>query len=194
MTENVKAASYGHAVNPAISASFNPQIFGFFSFRNIGDRRLQQVRHVMRPTIGFSYVPYLKGFSSKMYRQVQVDTIPTYSEYSIFENGIYGTPALSSKSGNLSFGISNILGAKIFERNDTTGKPKTVSIIDNFGISTSYNIFADAFNWAPVTMSARTTLANNINISASSSFSLYAINEKGESMDVFSYQGKRETP
>ena len=69
--------------------------------------------------------------------------------------------------------LLNIVEAKVFARNDTTGKPKKVKLIDNFNITTSYNIFADEFKWAPVAMQFRTTLMNNINISASSSFSLY---------------------
>ena len=80
---------------------------------------------------------------------------------------------LTSKSGNISFSLVNIVEAKVFERNDTTGKAKKVKIIDNFAINTAYNIFADAFKWAPVTMDLRTTIFNNMSISARSGFSLY---------------------
>lgn len=180
--DTVNGPSYGHAINPAISASFNPQLFGYFSFKNVENRRLQQVRHVVRPSVSFSYVPYLSGFSSKMYRQVQINPegeVAKYQQYSIYDGSIFGTPSLSSRSGNVSFSLSNILEAKVFDRNDTTGKPKKVKIIDNFGLSTAYNIFADSLAWAPLTMAARTTLANNINISASSSFSFYGIDSRG---------------
>ena len=43
----------------------------------------------------------------------------------------------------------------MFAKNDTTGKPKKIKIIDNFGINTSYNIFADSMKWSPVTMAAQ---------------------------------------
>ena len=56
----------------------------------------------------------------------------------------FGTPSVSSKSGNISLALINILEAKIFAKNDTTGKPKKVKLIDNFAITTSYNIFADS--------------------------------------------------
>ena len=65
----------------------------------------------------------------------------------------------------LSFSLVNIVEAKVFEKNDTTGKPKKIKIIDNFGINTSYNIFADSLRWAPITLDARTTIKNNISIS-----------------------------
>lgn len=181
----IKGASYGHAVNPAISAAFNPQMFGYYRFKNQGDRRLEQVRHVMRPSVSFSYVPYLSGFSSRMYRQVQINPEGAMAEYSIYENGLYGTPSLASRSGNIAFSLANIIEAKVFARDDTTGKAQKVKVIDNLGISTSYNIFADAFNWAPITVGARTTLANNINISGSSSFSMYGIDEAGKQVNNF---------
>jgi uncharacterized Rmd1/YagE family protein len=79
------------------------------------------------------------------------------------------------------------LEAKVLARNDTTGKPKKIKLIDNFSITTAYNIFADSMRWAPVQMQARTTLMNNINISASSSFSLYGTNSKGVPIGIFLY-------
>jgi hypothetical protein len=187
VNDTIRGAFYGQAFNPSISASFNPQIFGTYQFTN-PNSRIQAVRHVIRPSISFSYVPSLKGLSSKMYRQVQIDTTGTkFLNYSIYDGSIFGTPSLASKSGNISLSLVNIVEAKVFARNDTTGKPGKVKIIDNFGISTSYNIFADSMKWAPVSMQFRTTLAKNINISASSNFSLYGVDKNGQSINTFSY-------
>ncbi|HEX2969206.1 MAG TPA: putative LPS assembly protein LptD [Bacteroidales bacterium] len=175
----VKGPTYGHALNPAFNASYNTQVIGSFKFADTNYRRIQEIRHVMKPSVGFSYIPYLNGFSSKMYRQVQG------REYSIYDGAIYGTPALSKRSGSVSFSLSNIVEAKVFAKNDTTGKPKKVKIIDNLGLSTSYNIFADKFKWAPLSVNGRTTLANNINISASSTFSFYGKDSVGNFVDRF---------
>ena len=122
-----------------------------------------------------------------MYRQVQTDTTGRMGQYSIFEGNIFGTPSLSGRSGTLSFSLVNIVEAKVFAKNDTTGKPKKIKIIDNFTINTSYNIFADSLRWAPVTMSYRTTLFENVNIAANSSFSLYGLNSKGNTINTFYY-------
>jgi hypothetical protein len=182
--DTAKGLYYGQAINPAISASFNPQIFGTYQFTN-PDSRIQAIRHVIKPSVSFSYVPSLHGLSSKMYRQVQVDTIGNRQEYSIYEGNIFSPPSLSQRSGNLSFSLVNLVEAKIFAKNDTTGKPKKVKIIDNFGITTAYNIFADKFNWAPVSMQARTTLAHNINISSNANFTLYGYDEEGKTTEAF---------
>jgi hypothetical protein len=177
--DTTKGVYYGQAVNPAISAGFNPQIFGTFQFTN-PNSRVQAIRHVIKPSIGFSYVPSLHGLSSRMYEQVQIDTLGNTREYSYYQGNIFQPPSLSQRSGNISFSLVNLVEAKVFAKNDTTGKPKKVKIIDNFGITTAYNIFAEKYKWAPVSMQARTTLANNINISANSSFTLYGIDDKGQ--------------
>jgi lipopolysaccharide assembly outer membrane protein LptD (OstA) len=179
VNDTLQGLFYGQAVNPTISASYNPQIFGLYDFTEKSpDSRLQSIRHVIKPSIGFSFTPQVGGLASrKMYRQVQVDTLGTLSPfYSVYDGNIYGTPSLQNKSGNISLSLVNIVEAKVFARNDTTGKAKKIKLIDNFSITTAYNIFADSMRWAPIAMQLRTTLMNNINISASSSFSLYGTN------------------
>jgi hypothetical protein len=175
---------YGHALKPAISAGYSPQIFGIFQFTN-PNSRVQAIRHVIKPSVSFNYVPYFKQLATNMYRKVQTDTTGRTEEYSIFQGGIYGTPSISQRSGAISFSLTNLLEAKVFERRDTTGKPQKVNIIDNFGINTSYNIFADSMRWSPISMVMRTTLFKNINISGSSSFSLYGLDKNGRQTGSF---------
>jgi hypothetical protein len=177
VTDTIRGTFYGQAINPSIGASFNPQIFGTFTFKP--ESRVQAIRHVIKPSVSFNYVPSLDALSSDMYRTVQSDTLGNTKEYSIFEGNIYGTPAASSRSGSVSFNITNILEAKVFEKNDTSSKPKKIKLIDNFNISTSYNIFADSMNWSPVNMGLRTTLFNNLGVSANSLFSLYGLSSTG---------------
>jgi hypothetical protein len=191
VNDTARGVFYGQALNPSISASFSPQIFGMFTFKP--ESRLQAIRHVVKPSIGFGFVPYIEGLSSKMYKKVQVDTTGKMSNpYSIFDGNIYGTPSLSQKSGSISLGLVNLVEAKVFERNDTTGKAKKVKLIDNFSINTSYNIFADSMRWAPVSMQIRTTILNNINISANSSFSLYGLDSKGRPIRTFAFAQNRK--
>jgi hypothetical protein len=182
--DTINGLVYGQSFSPAISAGFSPQIFGTFQFKP--ESRIQAIRHVIKPSIGFNFIPSLERQSQKMYRHVQTDTTGNnFRDFSIFEGSIYGTPSLASKSGNISLSLVNILEAKVFARNDTTGKPKKVKLIDNLGLNTSYNIFADSMNWAPITMQMRTVLINNININVASSFSLYGVNSTGSPIGTF---------
>jgi hypothetical protein len=186
ITDTARGVFYGQAINPSIGAGFNPQIFGTFTFSQ--DSRVQAIRHVMKPSVSFNFVPSLPGLSSDFYKEVQSDSIGNKREYSIYEGSIYGTPSLANRSGGISFNVTNIVEAKVFSKNDTTGKPQKVRIIDNLGISTSYNIFADSMQWSPVAMALRTTLFNNLGISANSSFSLYGINSNGRQVRAFAYK------
>ena len=187
-----KGIFYGQAFNPSISASYNPSLYGIYEFTN-PNSRIQSIRHVIKASVGFNYIPSLKGLSSSLYRQVQIDTTGNnFREYSIFEGNIFGTPSLSGKSGSVSFGLTNIVEGKVFARNDTTGKPKKIKIIENFGINTSYNVFADSMKWAPVSMVIRTTLLEKISISANSSFSLYGIDSKGRPIGTFAFEQNRK--
>ena len=178
ITDTIHGVFYGQAVNPSISASYSPQIFGMFLFTN-PNSRLQSIRHVIKPSIGFSFVPKFAGLSSNMYRQPQIDSATFGNRYSIYEGNIFGTPSSASKSGTISLGLVNIVEGKIFARNDTTGKPKKIKIIDNFSINTGYNIFADSIRWSAISVQMRTTIFEKINISTNSSFSLYGLNDKG---------------
>jgi hypothetical protein len=184
VTDTMTGFFYGQAINPSISASFSPQIFGMYTFTK-PESRWQAVRHVIRPSVSFSYIPFIEGLSTPMYRDVQIDTTGKINTYSIFENSIFETPALSQRSGNLSFNLVNMLEAKVFEKNDTTGKAKNVKLIENLSLSTSYNVFATSMNWSPVSMSFRTVLLDKINIAASGSFTLYGINDSGTVVNSF---------
>ncbi len=186
VTDTIRGTFYGQAFNPSINAGFNPQIYGIFNFKP--DSRVQAIRHVIKPSVSFSYIPSLSGLNTNFYRTVQRDTLGNTREYSIFEGSIYGTPSQGKRSGIVSFNITNILEAKVFAKNDTASKPKKVKIIDNLGISTSYNIFKDSLKWAPVTMGLRTTLFNNVGISAGSNFSLYGVDKNGREINTFAFK------
>lgn len=169
----VSGLFYGQALNPQISASYSPQIYGMYTFKN-PQSRIKQIRHVIKPSVSFSMVPAIGGLSSDMYRTVQSDTLGNMEEYSIFNGNIYGTPSLSTRSGNLGFSLTNIIEAKLNSRNDTTGKGEKIKLIDNLGLNTSYNIFADSLGWSPIRMTMRTRLMKEIDISANGSFDPYA--------------------
>jgi|WetSurMetagenome_2_1015567.scaffolds.fasta_scaffold02074_8 hypothetical protein len=176
ITDTLRGVFYGQAINPSISASYSPQVFGVYSFKP--ESKIQAIRHVIKPSVGFSYTPAFSSLSSKMWRTYQSDTLGHFRSYSIYEGNLFQTPSLAKRSAALTFNLTNLLEAKVFDRNDTTGKPKKVKLIDNFNISTSYSLFADSMKWNPVVMALRTTIFNNIGINGTGNFSLYGIDPK----------------
>jgi hypothetical protein len=194
VNDTTRGFFYGQAVNPSVSASYNPQLFGTYQFTKPGSR-IEAIRHIIRPSVSFSYIPVLKGMATSMYKKVQSDTLGTMKEYSIFEGNIYQTPTLSSKAGSVAFSLVNILEAKVFAKDDTTGKAKKIKLIDNFSLNTSYNIFADTITkkWAPLSMNFRTTLFQNLNLAASGNFSFYGLDSKGQEINK-SYYSQTKKP
>ena len=184
VTDTIQGLTYGQALNTSISVGYSPQIFGLYEFTKEGSR-IQSIRHVMKPSVSFSFTPKISGLATAMYKKVQTDSQGSIAEYSIYEGFIYGTPAASSKSGGISFNLNNIVEGKVFEKNDTTGKPKKINIIENYTISTNYDIFGDTMKWSPVSMNIRTILLENISVAANSNFSMYGLNKNGQAVAAF---------
>jgi lipopolysaccharide assembly outer membrane protein LptD (OstA) len=182
INDTIRGLTYGQALVPTVSASFNPSIYGTFQFTRKGSR-IESIRHVMKPTVSFSYSPDADRLTSDMFDSVQYDVSGKKRQYSVYEGSIYGTPSTGSRSGSVSFSLSNIVEAKVYARNDTTGKPKKIKLIDNLSLNTAYNLFADSLKWSPVSMSFRTTLAQNINIQAGGSLNLYGMNADGATIN-----------
>ena len=116
----------------------NPKVFG---------EKLQMVRHVITPSISFSYAPDF-GDSRwgywKTYTRTDEEGNVTQVPYSPYAGSLYGTPA-TGKTGAISFSISNNVEAKIKARNDSL---KKISIIDELGASLSYNMAAERQPWS----------------------------------------------
>ncbi len=158
------------------NSSLNTKLYGMLQF---GKRSpVKAIRHVMTPSIGFSYRPDFGNPKWGYYKEVQKDTSGNTEKYSIFENAIYGSPQ-KGKSGNINFCLSNNLEMKVRNRKDTITGTKKIVLINNFTITSSYNLAADSLNWSPLSMSGRTILFKHLNINYSSSWDPYILDSTG---------------
>jgi len=135
-----------------ISASTN--IYGMFNFKK---GRLQAIRHVMRPSISFSYRPDFSFYYDEVQQSEDEDDL---LEYSRFEGGLYGQPS-RGLSSSLNFSLNNTLEAKIMPKDSTATEAKKVTLLNTLNFSTSYNMAADSLKWSPVRMTASTNFFNN---------------------------------
>lgn len=162
------------------SVNWNTQIYGTFQYRG---KHLKALRHVMSPSVSFSYLPdfgherfdYYDDYSRIQYNANtgQYDTVSYF--YSRFESAPYGTPQRGG-AGSLNFNLGNNLEAKIRDTQDTVTGEKKIRILESLNFSTNYNIMADSLKWAPVSMSGRTRI-NFLNINFAAVFDPYAIEE-----------------
>jgi len=91
------------------SASVQTTLYGMLKFGK--NSKIQAVRHVFTPSIGFSYNP---DFSSESwgYYQKYIDATGNPISFSIFENGVYGSPSVGL-SKSITFNFNNNIGDNI---------------------------------------------------------------------------------
>jgi hypothetical protein len=185
VVDTITGVQYAHSFLPAISATFNPKIFGMYQFKN-PDAKVVAIRHLMTPTFSFSYVPDMRGIAPNYYDTVQVDTTGRKQTYSYFDGRIYGTPSFNGRSGSVNFTLNNNVEMKVRTDSDSTTDYKKVKLLENLQFSTNYNIFADSLNLAPVNFSGYTTVyKGKFKFNFNGSFDPYAINEFGSKINTF---------
>jgi len=159
-----------------LSSSISTMVYGLVQFKK---GYLRGIRHVITPSVSFSYVP---GFSDPKWGayNTYVDGNGKKIQYATFENSIYGGPP-AEKSGRLGFSILNTLELKVKSRKDTVTGFKKVPIIENFMITTSYDLAKDSLRWAPVSLSGHTRIFKKIDISYASILDPYILDSAGTS-------------
>jgi len=145
------------------SASLNTRLYGTYFFKK--GSKIEAIRHVMNPNISFSYQP---DFSDEKYGYYQRLINEDGEEIlkSRYQGAIYGGPS-AGESGSIGLSINNTLEMKVRNEGDTVKQSKKVPILNNFGLSTSYNVVADSFKLSNISLRANTAVFNkklNINL------------------------------
>ncbi len=171
----------------AFSSSLSTRIYGMFNFKY---GPLKALRHVVNPSLSFSYRPDF-GSDRFGYWRSYTDTTGYVHRYSIFEQSLYGGPA-DGRSGQIGFSVGNNLEAKVKPLRDTTGELKKVVLIESLNLSMSYDLARDSLNWSDLNISGHTTLFKSLVINYSGSFSPYEIDELGNKHNryLINTQGK----
>ena len=179
VTDTIEQFKYAHSLEPSIGLGFAPKVYGIFQFKN-ENAKVQAIRHVLSPSVNFSYRPDVGYMTDNYYDSYEDKTTGRTYEYSYYDNQLYSPPSSPRQSGSVSFNLGNNLEMKVRTPEDTTKQIQKVSILDNLSFSTNYNLFADSLNWSPISIRGRTTLfKNKINLSFAGTVNPYAINENG---------------
>ncbi len=173
--DTINKIRYAQGYYPGISASLNPKIYGLYQFSGKG--KVQSIRHVMSPTASFSYIPDMSGIVPDYYRELRDEEGNLLERYSIFQDGMFGTPSLTSRQRSMSLSLNNTLEMKVLEESDTASQIKKVRLVDNFNFSTSAN-FEDSIIFRPVSFTSGFSLfEGKTNFSFRGSFDPYALDE-----------------
>jgi len=137
-------------------ASVATRLYGFYP---IGGKKIQAIRHVMTPSIGFSYSPDFGDPSKGIYQEVQLDESGATRILSKYEGFAYGSPPLGENM-SMSFSLNHNLEMKVKSKKDTVDEFKKIKIFENLSMSSSYNFLADSFNLTNFSWNARTSFFN----------------------------------
>lgn len=162
--------------NYNFSVSMQTKLYGMYRFKN-PKSKIQALRHVITPQIGFSYAPDFSNQKYGYYKAVQSDTTGRVTLYSPFSDNIYGVPS-SGRSMALTFSLQQNLEMKVLSKRDTTGT-RIIKLIDNLSISGSYNFLADSMRLSNLSLGLRTTVSNNFGIQLSATLDPYVVTPQG---------------
>ena len=157
------------------SANLSTKLYGQWNYKGF----LRAIRHVATPTVGLSYRPDFSTDFWGYYQDVQVDTLGNTEKRNMYNYGLYGSPG-QGEQGNVNFSLLNTLESKIRDKKDSTGTKK-VKLLERLSLSTSYNMAADEFKWAPVNLTVSSSVLQGlISLNYSATFDLYGYDEEQE--------------
>ena len=177
--------TYGfhNVYNWNMSVGMSTKLYGFWvPNRKIFGDKIQAIRHVITPTVSFSYAPDF-GASRygywETYQKTDADGNVSLVSYSPYQNSLYGVPG-KGKTGSLSFTLGNNLEMKIKSDKDSTGFKK-ISLIDAFDINMSYNMAAKVRPWSDMNINLRLKWWKNYTFNMNAVFATYAydLDEQG---------------
>jgi lipopolysaccharide assembly outer membrane protein LptD (OstA) len=162
------------------TTSVGTTIYG--TFDRGADKKIQAIRHVMRPSVSYAYTPSFE----KYYDTYATDASGTMREdYTRFEGGIFGAPG-RAYANNVGISLNNTFEAKVRSKDSTATEPKKVMLLNNLNFTTSYNIAADSLAWSPLRVSGGTLLfKDKMNINFAATLDPYAIDNSGRRIEQY---------
>jgi lipopolysaccharide assembly outer membrane protein LptD (OstA) len=177
-------SGFENAFDFSLSSSINTRLYGMYQFKG---NFIKAVRHMVTPSVSFSFTPDWGDPKFGYYRYIDNDTNTLNPlKYSIFQNSVYGGPP-AQKSGMISFAISNNLEMKVRNRKDTVTGTRKIALIDDLTFRCSYDLARDSVRWSPLYITGRTSLAplvRGLTIQYSSTWDMYARDALGRRINT----------
>lgn len=194
LTSTNKNFKTGYDAN--FSTSLTTKVFMDYLFKG---NRVKQIRHLLIPTINYTYRPDFGDVQFGFWKEIITDTLTKRtSKYSIFENTLFNGPA-QGEQNTMSFNLNNNLEAKVRKTTDTGFVYNKVTLMQNLGITGNYNFAADSFKMSNINITGRTPIWKFFSVVFNAAFDPYyfdktlgkdvkeyAINKNGKLMRFYS--------
>ena len=165
------------------STSIGTTVYGMFDFGK--DKKIQAIRHVMRPSISYNINPAFDQYY-ETYEVISADGVTTDQvDYTRFEGSLGGTPG-KVFSSSVGLSLNNNLEAKVRDRDTTATDAKKVFLLNSLNFSTNYNVAGDSLNWSPVRVSGGTQLLDNkLSLNFGATLDPYALDNNNTKINTF---------
>lgn len=164
----------------SFSGSFNTKIYAEYQFTG-KDPAVRAVRHVMTPTLSFSYAPDFTKRKYGMVESYQSDASGNVQTYNPYSANAYAISA-TGPSASINFSLGNTVEMKVRSKADTSGVKK-LKLIDNLSLSGSYNFLAEQFKLSDIRWSLRSSIIPGLGLNVSGTLSPYQVDENGNRID-----------
>lgn len=159
-----------------MSIGASTKLYGFWvPSRKIFGDKITAIRHVITPSVTFSYAPDF-GASRygyyETYQKTDAEGNVSLETYSPYQGALFGVPG-RGKTGSFSFDLGNNIEMKIKSDKDSTGFKK-LSIIDELGFNMSYNMAAKERPWSDLSVRLRLKWWKNYTFNMNAVFATYA--------------------
>ncbi len=169
-------SGFYNVYNWNLSLGLSTKLYGFYvPNRKLFGEKIEAIRHVMTPTVTFSYAP---DFSAsrygyfQTYQKTDADGNVSLVEYSPYQGALFAPPLNKGMTGSMTVDLSNNVEMKLKSDDDSTGFKK-VSLIDELRLGMSYNFAADRQPLSPLSTSIRLKLSKSYTLNLSTSFASY---------------------
>ncbi|WP_299336739.1 putative LPS assembly protein LptD [uncultured Psychroserpens sp.] len=171
------------------STSIGTTIYGMFDLDKKGKgRKIQKIRHVMRPSISYNINPAFDEYYDT-FEIVNADGTTTGEAerevYTRFEGSLFGVPNRTFSS-SMGISLGNNFEAKVRDKDSTATEPKKIKLLNNLNFSTSYNFAGDSLQWSPLRVSGGTTLLKDkMNVNFGMVLDPYALDNNNRKINTF---------
>ncbi len=147
----------------SFGTSMNTRFYGTFRFKP--GKKISAIRHTVAPSLSISYTPDADGQYARK-TTVRQDSLGNVTE-KYLPRFLNSNASNQSAAGNIGFSLVNNLEAKVRSKSDTSeAEYEKVSIIDNFSLSSSYNLLAKTelgeYGLSPISINANTTILKKL--------------------------------
>lgn len=165
----------------SLATSLTTKVYFMYQFKKGG---LKAIRHVMTPSLNFTYRPVLSNNTTGTYFN---SISGNFVEYSYYDGSIFGSVNTNTQA-NLGISLDNNLEIKVKSRRDTITGTKKFPIFDRLSISSYYNFAADSLNWAPLSISGSSTIFRQVTVTFGLQFDPYCLDTNGRKINKTEWQ------